>query len=201
MATLPPLGTPNEQLKDALKQLSSAKFGKPRQIAEKEIFARLKTNDPPRTGLSPQSRPAAAGFGQRRPAASPYGSTAASPQTPRPAVNPNASFLDQWKAKRQKAQTNNLTSGSPGASPAANATNAAGQSQKPLVKLQETAQPDKKTPAIPAKQAKPPSHSGELKIQRDSKQVAEDSAQEDTIFIDKDGNLVAKKDDKTENNS
>jgi hypothetical protein len=201
MATLPPLGTPNEQLKDALKQLSSAKFGKPRQIAEKEIFARLKTNDPPRTGLSPQSRPAAAGFGQRRPAASPYGSTAASPQTPRPAVNPNASFLDQWKAKRQKAQTNNLTSGSPGASPAANATNAAGQSQKPLVKLQETAQPDKKTPAIPAKQAKPPSHSGELKIQRDSKQFAEDSAQEDTIFIDKDGNLVAKKDDKTENNS
>jgi hypothetical protein len=76
----------------------------------------------------------------------------------------------------------------------------ASQTQKPLVKPQETPQPSKNTQDNP-KQPKPPSHSGELKIQRDSKQTSENPAQEDTIFIDKDGNLVAKKDDKSKNGS
>src|SRR6201995_4001464 len=41
MATLPPLGNPNPGLADALKQLSAAKYGKPKAIVEKTIFDRL----------------------------------------------------------------------------------------------------------------------------------------------------------------
>lgn len=47
MAGLPPLGSPNQQLAGALKQLSAAKFGRPRQEVEAEIFERLKTTPKP----------------------------------------------------------------------------------------------------------------------------------------------------------
>ena len=43
MATLPPLGNPNPQLADALKQLSAAKYGRPKAQVEAEIFKRLET--------------------------------------------------------------------------------------------------------------------------------------------------------------
>lgn len=46
MATLPQLGSPNKKLAEALKQLSSAKFGRPRSVVEKEIFDRLSTKPP-----------------------------------------------------------------------------------------------------------------------------------------------------------
>ena len=41
MSFLPPMGHPNPQLRDALKRLSAAKYGKPRATVEKEIFDRL----------------------------------------------------------------------------------------------------------------------------------------------------------------
>jgi len=41
----PPLGHPNPQLADALKRLSAAKFGKPRNEVEREIFKRLRAGD------------------------------------------------------------------------------------------------------------------------------------------------------------
>src|SRR5438132_393999 len=43
MATIPPLGSPNPQLAGALKQLSAAKYGRPRATVETEIFKRLAT--------------------------------------------------------------------------------------------------------------------------------------------------------------
>src|SRR5690606_11903923 len=46
MATLPPLGTPNDKVAEVLKQLSAAKYGRPRATVEKEIFARLATAPP-----------------------------------------------------------------------------------------------------------------------------------------------------------
>jgi hypothetical protein len=52
MATLPPLGNPNQQLADALKQLSAAKYGRPRAVVEKEIFGRLTTQAPRQTPKS-----------------------------------------------------------------------------------------------------------------------------------------------------
>ncbi len=86
MMTLPPLGRPNQQLAIALRQLSAAKFGRPRAQVEANIFTRLKTEEPP--------RPA-------------FGSGSLGPQIgpSRPAVPPqkpsSGSFLDEWLQKRQ----------------------------------------------------------------------------------------------------
>lgn len=90
MSTIPPLGHPNLELGQALKQLSAAKYGRPREIVEKEIFGRLRTNEP--SSARPASLPAdkrAGGVGGVK-----------SPQAP--VASPNASFLDQWRAKRQQ---------------------------------------------------------------------------------------------------
>lgn len=91
MAGLPPLGKENKQLFDALKQLSAAKYGRPRAEVEAEIFERLKTIEP--------ARPAGAGFGApgqpgALPAAqSPYGNV--TPGAAQAAARP-ASLLDDW---------------------------------------------------------------------------------------------------------
>jgi hypothetical protein len=60
MATLPPLGNPNTQLSDALKQLSAAKFGRPKLAIEKEIMERIATKEAP---VPTGPVPAAGGFG------------------------------------------------------------------------------------------------------------------------------------------
>lgn len=86
MTGLPPLGSPNKGLGDALKQLSAAKFGRPKSVVEAEIFERLATKE----DVAPAGAPAAAsaGFG--------------APQPPRPAApKPKASFLDDWLNKKQ----------------------------------------------------------------------------------------------------
>ena len=88
MATLPPLGTPNPRLSLALKQLSAAKYGRPKAVVGQEITERMTTK-----GDVPGSRP---GSG-----AAPF----ASPATDRPAAPAPAasgSFLDEWLAKRQQ---------------------------------------------------------------------------------------------------
>ncbi|MGH7142024.1 MAG: type IV secretory system conjugative DNA transfer family protein [Candidatus Saccharimonadales bacterium] len=43
MATLPPLGSPNPRLANALKQLTAAKYGRSKLAVETEIFARMET--------------------------------------------------------------------------------------------------------------------------------------------------------------
>jgi len=81
MATVPPLGSPNEDLGTALKQLSAAKHGRPRALVEKDIFKRMETVQP----KSPSPRPGS---------------------PPRSSGGPSAggsSFLDEWLAKREKA--------------------------------------------------------------------------------------------------
>jgi hypothetical protein len=102
MATLPPLGDPNYKLADALKQLSAAKYGRPKAQVEKEIFDRLATKE-----VAPPARP----FGSGQPTS--YGPTATppvsgvSPAGARPPGAPAAappgtgSFLDEWMSKRQ----------------------------------------------------------------------------------------------------
>ena len=94
MATLPPLGNPNEELSDALKQLSAAKYGRPRAVVEKEIFSRLETKLPP----PPMANPFAAG-GQT----GSYGPQQAPMAQPRPVPPPPKSFLDEWMSKQQSA--------------------------------------------------------------------------------------------------
>jgi hypothetical protein len=96
MATLPPLGTPNPRLFDALKQLSAAKYGRPKAAVEKEVFERITVKEAPKpvapspTAVSPFAAPGT-------PAAwSPPG---AAPAPSAPASS--GSFLDEWLNKRR----------------------------------------------------------------------------------------------------
>lgn len=99
MATVPPLGNPNPKLGDALKRLSAAKYGRPKAIVEKEIFDRLKTQEPPKPAFGAGAR---SNFGAGKtpgalPARAPGQFGAAS--APKPG---SASFLDEWLAKRRQ---------------------------------------------------------------------------------------------------
>lgn len=79
MATLPPLGHQNPELKDALIQLSAAKYGRPRATVDAEIKHRLEA-------IAPQPSAAQPGGGQAQ---------------PRPAApTTGSSFLDEWINKR-----------------------------------------------------------------------------------------------------
>jgi len=91
LSGLPPLGTANKQLAEALKQLSAAKFGRPRAKVEAEIFERLRTiEDTPRPGVG---APGAANYGP---------GTSSSPLAPAPRPPASgSSFLDDWLSKRQ----------------------------------------------------------------------------------------------------
>lgn len=89
MATLPPLGNPNPHLADALKQLSAAKYGKPRAVVEKEIFDRLATKPP-----------------EPKPFTNPFAGQSGAPAPPprQPMPQPGSgSFLDEWLAKQKAA--------------------------------------------------------------------------------------------------
>jgi hypothetical protein len=83
MAGLPPLGNPNKELADALKQLSAAKYGRPRAVVEKEIFARIR------------SETSASDRAIQKPVAGQMGSV----QQGQP--NAGSSFLDEWVKKRE----------------------------------------------------------------------------------------------------
>jgi hypothetical protein len=93
MATLPPLGTPNPRLYDALKQLSAAKYGLPKAQVEKEVFERFKTKADAAAALAP-----APGV----PSPSPFAaSPAPAAQAPAPTPAGSGSFLDEWLSKRR----------------------------------------------------------------------------------------------------
>lgn len=109
MITLPALGTPNPRLAEALKQLSAAKYGRPKAVVEKEINERMTAKED-----APSSLPAA-------PSPAPASTAGvASPNTTRPAVSPapvgTGSFLDEWLTKRR---TGTNSSASVGPSPSA----------------------------------------------------------------------------------
>jgi hypothetical protein len=178
MATLPPLGNPNTQLAEALKQLSAAKYGRPKAAVEAEIFKRMATQpagpslagstrpslgEPPRLSPAPASLPPSTG-----------------PSAPKPASG--SSFLDEWLAKRKK--------GAP-------------QPPPQLPKKAESLAPENKPSAPPAKTApkqeelpkdpkpkseekaeKPPEDNGTFKINQ------EDGVEQvHSVKIDRDGNL------------
>lgn len=190
MATIPSIGTPNDELSDALKQLSAAKYGRPRQVVENEIFERLKTKQIAPATQARTSQPSRPGPGQQT-----SGATA-----PQPAVSANASFLDQWLEKRRSSV------GSPPASP------------QPHSPVQPSLSTTKVTPAAAVRPASSPSApltsapppqsaasvttqqpktSGELKIVRDHHAAAvpnQKERHEDTIYIDRDGNFHQKQD-------
>jgi hypothetical protein len=79
------LGHNNKQLADALKQLSAAKYGRPKAIVEKEIFKRLTTEEPSRPALN---------------SSSPFGNMGTAPKPS--SISGQSSFFDEWLAKRRQ---------------------------------------------------------------------------------------------------
>jgi len=106
MATLPPLGNPNLRLADALKQLSAAKYGRPRAVVEGEIMKRLETKPlPPKPALgvsgdSLSTIPGRANAWRTTPSPLTGSIAAKTPGNPMPSTG-QASFLDEWLAKRR----------------------------------------------------------------------------------------------------
>lgn len=93
MSFIPPMGEGNHQLADALKRLSSAKYGRPRASVEKEIFARLRSADKEKKErLEAMKR-----MQQSTSSSSRSASTTA--------TNSGSSFLDDWLAKRQQLKS------------------------------------------------------------------------------------------------
>ena len=84
MTALPRLGTLNPNLEQALRQLSAAKFGRPRTIVDQEIGERMKTQE--------ISKPAFGGPATTMPSAF---------SSPAPKPSGGGSFLDEWLAKRK----------------------------------------------------------------------------------------------------
>lgn len=101
MASLPPLGSENKQLFDALKQLSAAKYGKPRAQIEAEIFERLKVNEPAK-------QPVAGGAFGRGGAGVLNAPTGAARAAARP-----ASFMDDWMNRRNNMPARPVASANP----------------------------------------------------------------------------------------
>jgi hypothetical protein len=102
MSLVPPMGQSNPQLRDALKKLSAAKYGRPRAEVERDIFARLGAGDEARKAKmealkkAQQDRMAAFQNSGAQPGGQLPGGSAAPPVPAAP------SFLDEWLAKRQQ---------------------------------------------------------------------------------------------------
>jgi hypothetical protein len=208
MAGLPPLGKPNPQLADALKQLSAAKYGRPKAQVEAAIFKRLETKAlPPRPasafgGLPPGQAglpPSRPGFGTANPfgsagsSALPPGSSfppantfpsatpsgaAARPNTPMPGSG--SSFLDDWLAKRKA----NIVKPSSFTPPKAPAPSPPPPPAQPTVAAQPA--PAKEEPKVEAAIDNAATNHGEFKIDRD---IDPAKHQSQVVHIDKDGTL------------
>lgn len=209
MATLPPLGSPNEKLLVALKQLSAAKYGRPRATVEAEITERLATKPEPRAAVSAFDSPFdkwSGGTANQAPVAP--RDLSAAPNSPQPAKSPS-SFLDDWLAKRQttksssapasstrspnpttmapkpieivapalpQAVSGNVSSNELEKQEVANIAHSLNQNRAPATTL---------VPTKPLADTSPPkSGQGEVSLNK-----ASDDQQEDTIFIDRDGNI------------
>ncbi|HEU5004948.1 MAG TPA: ATP-binding protein [Candidatus Saccharimonadales bacterium] len=189
MATLPPLGNPNPQLADALKQLSAAKYGRPKAEVEAGIFKRLATAAPAKPALpsafgsSPFAggAPSSASLPQwvSGAAARPLGppTSAAMPSASSLPKSSSSSFLDEWLAKRKVAAPTIATKTAPGTTTTPAISKATGEAAPPQTPTENPNSPLDATPA-------PVTNTGEFKISRDG-QPQDDHM----VHIDKDGNL------------
>jgi hypothetical protein len=93
MATVAPLGKTNPKLEEALKQLSAAKYGRPRAKVGADIVKRMATSSPV-ASLNPSDGPnyAATSRGQIPPGGQ---------YAPPARATGKGSFLDEWIAKKQ----------------------------------------------------------------------------------------------------
>ncbi|HVS79248.1 MAG TPA: hypothetical protein VHD84_03110, partial [Candidatus Saccharimonadales bacterium] len=168
MATLPPLGNPNPQLADALKQLSAAKYGRPKAQVESEIFSRLETKPLPRPSspldslgsgrpaFGSSNLPPAGGLSPRS-----FDSTSPPPQSPKPASS-GSSFLDEWLAKRKDSAA--VPTSRP---PMPQPVPAANKPAKPFETIPAAQSPKAEPKPETSVDKKQRSDSGEFKIDRD----------------------------------
>jgi hypothetical protein len=112
MATIPALGQPNPQLLQALKQLSAAKYGRPKAQVQAEIFARLATKEVAKPAFGNPFGPPPAGSGVGSVSQRPAG-------PPKPAGASGSSFLDEWLAKRRQTPPGTPVGPAKGAMPPA----------------------------------------------------------------------------------
>lgn len=99
MSLLPPMGISNDQLREAIKRLSSAKYGHPRAEVERSVFARLGAGDAEKKAKLEAMK--LAHEGRINPQAS---------KIPEQAGG-GSSFLDEWLAKRQQITNGKATNG------------------------------------------------------------------------------------------
>lgn len=183
MATLPPLGNPNKQLSDALKQLSAAKYGRPKATVESEIFKRLETK--PALPAAPPGLPSAPTGPWPPPARTVPQPSAQAPKTPS-----GSSFLDEWLAKRRGgAGMPAGQAGQPAATPAAPAATATPWAMSSTAPTQPPVSAQSVQPTRPQPEPTPKiqNNDGEFKIKRN---VADGDHPETTVRIDKDGNIT-----------
>ncbi len=108
MSLVPPMGQSNPQLRDALKKLSAAKYGRPRAQVEKEIFARLGAGDVAKKAKmdalkrAQQERMNALGNNNQFSSGGRPALSSAPSSTATVAPSSGSSFLDEWLAKRQQ---------------------------------------------------------------------------------------------------
>ncbi len=197
MSLIPPLGTSNPQLTDALKRLSAAKFGRPRAVVEQEIFKRLRAGEEAKLNGSQVSAPSQPSLVGDAAQSSPVAA-------PAPASTTGSSFLDEWLAKRKKQQPPAQQQPLQPASTPALMPMSAAQPITPPQPLVPVPTPQSAPVAQPGPQPATPQPNKvvdqtTLKINRDLPEVEEDSKsqeqaaepeqQVDEIFIDVRGNL------------
>lgn len=192
MATLPTLGTPNEKLASALKQLSAAKYGRPRAKVESEIFTRLATKEPAKPAMG---SPFAGGRSV------PNRSGTPAPLPPKPG---SASFLDEWLAKKKTqgptplapATARPATPQPPAAAPPQPAAPAPPQPTPVPKPLQPAAPVNASVPQSGQLQPVAPSVTGVTPVTSTSGEInlTQSNQDTDTIFIDNEGNFYNKDD-------
>lgn len=127
MSWIPPMGQVNQQLSDALKRLSAAKYGRVRAQVEQEIFKRLSVKK-----AAPQST-----AGPRGPVSM-------------PGQPGGASFLDEWLAKRKQI------SASPATNVAAQGAARVGMPTMPPTGLTQPSTTTGSIPPVMSRPASPP---------------------------------------------
>jgi hypothetical protein len=159
MSLLPPLGQPNPQLRDALKNLSATKYGQPRAIVEQEFFKRMGAGDAAKkekmealkkaqeermaafqNGPRPQMN-SGMGMGGPGPQGAPSGPSMG---MPKPAAPP--SFLDEWLAKRQSISTQGPAQQSQQLPAAPTSVSPIGSAPAPYTPQAQPQQPAQQTP-------------------------------------------------------
>ena len=201
MATLPKIGQNNEKLALALKQLSAAKYGRPKAKVEAEIFERLATKEPPKPSFGANTGNKGTNNFSSVPGQVTGGANTTKPE--------GASFLDEWLAKKKSQTTNpiNKPQSAPSSQTAQDKSQLQNKPQTASLPPEQTTQSpvkdkteladntqvvEKNTPNISegnnppqAKQApkQPSNDSGVIKLSQQS--------DDDEIMIDDEGNMIS----------